>query len=209
MRIRIRRIPDADPDFDFLFDADPDPDPISKKRRKPLKKCFIHFGLTSANWCGSGFLFDADPGYQNDSDPDPKHCLWPAWSVTLGSAPWRSSCCTRAASPRLAAWCSGVSPTAFRFTGGCFFSLAADRGEVTGTTQSAKRFVVPAVLRRSRRDRPCSHTTHFHDHSRKTPNSENKKNWTSFLQTASKHIPTATKPGFRIRIRIRIRMDPH
>ncbi len=40
----------------------------------------LNFGLSSANWCGSGsgFLFDtdpvpdADPGYQNDADPDPQ-----------------------------------------------------------------------------------------------------------------------------------------
>jgi hypothetical protein len=49
---------------------------------EPLKNAKIgshslHFGLTSANSCGSGsdFLFDADadpyegPGYQNDVDP--------------------------------------------------------------------------------------------------------------------------------------------
>ncbi len=66
----------------------------SKKGSKPLKNAkigsySIHFGLTSANWCGSGsvpdtaykfwcgngFLFDADaypdadPGYQNYADP--------------------------------------------------------------------------------------------------------------------------------------------
>jgi len=29
-------------------------------------------------WCGSGsvYLFDVDPGYQNDADPDPQHWFW-------------------------------------------------------------------------------------------------------------------------------------
>ncbi len=84
------------------LDSDPDPVPSFKiKAQDPWKsaqKCSysIHFGLSSANWCGSGFrsklslmrirmrkwilifiwcgsgfLFDADadPGYQNDTDP--------------------------------------------------------------------------------------------------------------------------------------------
>ncbi len=55
--------PDADsdstyrPDADPIVhpDADPDPDPSFKNRLKPLKKLYsIHFGLKSANRCGSG-----------------------------------------------------------------------------------------------------------------------------------------------------------
>ncbi len=66
----------------------------SNWRLKLLKKCsnrLISFGLSSANWCGSWsslslwcgsgswFLFDADPGSQNDAypeldpDTDPQH----------------------------------------------------------------------------------------------------------------------------------------
>ncbi len=57
-----------------------------------------HFGLPAANWCGSesgsgsslslwcgsGFLFDADPGYQNDADPCGSGCttlLNPVWRI--------------------------------------------------------------------------------------------------------------------------------
>ncbi len=51
---------DAVSDPNFHPDADPDPDPSFQiKAKKTLKKAqiglySIHFGLSSANWCGSG-----------------------------------------------------------------------------------------------------------------------------------------------------------
>ncbi len=104
MRIlmRIRRsgfwfLFDADPDWTLHpdVDLDPDPDPDPNKGSNPWKSAkigtySIHFGLSSASWCGSRtgsgsslslwcgsgnfFLFDADadPDYQNDAYP--QHC---------------------------------------------------------------------------------------------------------------------------------------
>jgi hypothetical protein len=84
MRIRIR-ILDADPNFQIKAQT--------LKKSAKVGSCPMHFGLSSANWCGSGscsgsslslrcrsgsgFLFDADAdpdadhGYQYDMDPDP------------------------------------------------------------------------------------------------------------------------------------------
>ncbi len=81
---------DEDPDPTFHPDVDLDPDP-SFQDSNPWKSAqigsySIRFGLSTANWCGSGtslsilcvsgcgcgswFLFDAaDPRYQNDVDP--------------------------------------------------------------------------------------------------------------------------------------------
>ncbi len=81
---------DADPEATFHPDVDPDRDPDPWKSAQ-ICSYFIHFGSSSANWCGSGsgsslslrcgsgFLFDADadPGYQNNAegpDPDPQLC---------------------------------------------------------------------------------------------------------------------------------------
>jgi hypothetical protein len=95
---------------DFLFDADQDADPDPTKAQlleKVLKQAHItcilawHLQIDADPdpvpdaaykfWCGSGsgILFDAyadpdaDPGYQNDADPDPQHCL--AQSSTYSS----------------------------------------------------------------------------------------------------------------------------
>ncbi len=73
--------------------------PSFQKRIKPLKKCsnrliFHTFWLVVCKlyavceririiifiWCRSGFLFDADPGYQNDA------YRWGSWSSTLFTA---------------------------------------------------------------------------------------------------------------------------
>ncbi len=88
---------DADPDPTFHSDANPDanPDPSFQIKAQnvgtQIGSCSIHFGLSSANWCGFGCgsgsrlsvwcgsgwrcgswdLFDADP----DADPEPDFYL--------------------------------------------------------------------------------------------------------------------------------------
>jgi hypothetical protein len=77
---------DADPDEDpyptFHPDADPDPDPDPRgsnpRKSAKIGSYSLHFGLTFANWCGSGFLFDADA----DADPDIQH-WWMALKTGL------------------------------------------------------------------------------------------------------------------------------
>jgi hypothetical protein len=84
----VKADPDANLDPTFHPDADPDPDLSFQIKAQTLEKSAkigsysIHFVSSSANWCGlvwcesgSEFLFDADadpdadPGYQNDPDP--------------------------------------------------------------------------------------------------------------------------------------------
>ncbi len=57
MRIRILILFDADPDQTFHPDPNTDPDPSIKKKAKTLEivSYSIHFGLSSANWSGSGY----------------------------------------------------------------------------------------------------------------------------------------------------------
>ncbi len=101
--------PDPDPDVTFHPDADPDPDHSFQRKTQTLEKVTgsysIHFGLSSANWCGSGsssgsslslwcgsgFLFDtdadsdADPGYINGADPDPQYCITKKMDLVIGT----------------------------------------------------------------------------------------------------------------------------
>ncbi len=99
--MRIRMLFDADPDLTFHPAADPDPYPDPSfhiLRLKHLKKCsyFIHFGLSSANWIGSGF----GTSHHFDSDLDPDFYLMPM-RIQVNKMMWSrihntfSYCCCR------------------------------------------------------------------------------------------------------------------